>query len=186
MNKNCQNNFVAVLCGLLLIALPALGDVSAEYKLKAGLLFNIAKFVEWPATAHAYAASPIVIGVLGDDPFGPALEEIVRDRPINGRLVVIQRARRLEELPVCHVLFISDSERGRQVAILAQLGDRPVLTISESADFVSRGGVIRLLMEDQKVKFEVNAGAAEQAQLKISAQLLSLAKTVFHAKGGNG
>lgn len=169
----------------LLAALPVYGEVSPEYKLKALVLFNFAKFVEWPTQAYAEVTSPIVIGVLGDDPFGSVLEEIVKDRPIAGHPVVVQRAHRLEELPVCHLLFISASERARQAAVLAQLGDRPVLTIGESADFVSRGGVIRLLMEEQKVRFEVNAGAADQARLKISAQLLSLAKDV-HRPGAKG
>lgn len=162
----------------LLRAIPAQADVPPEYKLKAAFLFNFAKFVNWPPKVFVDTTTPIVIGVLGDDPFGTALEEIVHGRTINGRPLTIHRARRLEELPDCHLLFISRSEQKNMGDILTRLSERPVLTVSDTADFLNAGGAIGFLMEGQSIRFEIDAGTAERAGLKIDAQLLSLAKTV--------
>ena len=161
-----------------LLASQLHAEVSPEYKLKAAFVFNFAKFIEWPPQAFDGDTNSIVIGILGDDPFGTALEEIVHGRTINGRSLTIQRARRLEELKACHLLFISRSEQQKLKNILAQLAERPVLTVSDTPDFLDGGGAINFLMEGRNVRFEINAGAAERAGLKIDAQLLSLAKTV--------
>src|SRR2546422_11247568 len=91
------------------LAMPVFGEVSPEYKLKAALLFNFAKFVDWPPTAYADVSSPVVIGVLGDDPFDGALDEIVRGRTANGRPLKLLRSHRIGDLKTCHVLFISGS-----------------------------------------------------------------------------
>jgi hypothetical protein len=157
---------------------PARAEVSPEYKLKAAYLFNFAKFVDWPPGTFAEAKAPIVIGVLGEDPFGKALEEMVQARTINGRPLIIQRARQLDELKTCQLLFISRSEQQHLKNILTQLNERPVLTVSDADNFLDDGGTIGLLMEGRSVRFEINAGTAERTGLKIDAQLLNLAKAV--------
>src|SRR3989442_1769046 len=137
---------LALVAALWLRAGAAHADVSPEYKLKAAVLFNFAKFVEWPPKAFADEKSPLLIGVLGDNPFDDALDEIVRGRTINGRPVVVKKSKRVEDLMSCHVLFVSASEKGRQGQILAGLGGLNTLTVSDTDGFLAQGGVIQMKM----------------------------------------
>jgi hypothetical protein len=168
-----------LVCGMCAMTLCAsvrpAEAVSPEYKLKALVLFSFAKFVEWPPEAFSQPDSPIMIGVLGDDPFEEVLDQIVRGRTINGRPLVIKRSKRVQDLKSCNVLFISSSEQERESQILASLQGLPVLTVGETQQFLSNGGIIRLKMKQQKVRFNIRAQVAERAGLKLSSQLLSLA-----------
>ncbi len=175
-------------CGVLLLALLALlaprGDateVSREFRLKAAFLFNFTQFVEWPADAFASAEAPIRIGVLGSDPFGPALDEVVRGERVRGRPLEVVRAASAEQLRGCHLVFVGDSEKERTAAVVGALADTPVLTVSDNPDFASAGGVVRFFLEGAKVRFEINPDAAEQHRLKLSAQLLALGRLVPRA-----
>jgi hypothetical protein len=159
---------------MLLAVRPALA-VAPEYKLKALVLYSFAKFVEWPSDAFSQTNSPIVIGVLGEDPFGEVLDEIVRGRTINGHPLLIKRSKRVQDSKDCHVLFISASEAERESQILASLKGLPVLTVGETQQFLPDGGIIRLKVRQQKVRFTIRAQTAERAGLKLSSQLLSLA-----------
>ena len=160
------------------LSVPALAEVSPEYKVKAALLFNFAKFVDWPASAFADATSPVIIGVLGDDPFDGALEEIIRGRTANGHPLTVQRSKRVEDFKACHVLFVSASEKFRQPEIVAKLKGSSVLTVSDTDDFLAHGGMIKITLVERKPRLEIDAGAAESAGLKIQAQLLDLASLV--------
>lgn len=154
---------------------PTRAAVSLEYKLKALVVFSFAKFVEWPPETFGNTDSPLIIGILGDDPFEGLLEEIVQGRTINGRSLVIKRSREVEELTTCQILFVSASERDRESQILARLDGLSVLTVSDTEQFLSDGGIIGLKMKQQKVRFNISAPAAKRARLKLSSQLLSLA-----------
>lgn len=160
-------------------------SISKEYLVKAIFLRNFIQFVEWPDTLFQDASSPLVIGVLGNDPFGDALDKSIRDEKVKTHPLVVKRSRRLEELKPCHVLFICKSEEGRLDQILAALagGGGGVLTIGETDGFARRGGIINLFLQDNKVRFEINKDAADRSGLKISSHLLSLAKLVETAKG---
>jgi hypothetical protein len=151
---------------------------SKEYQIKAVFLFHFAQFVEWPATAFPDAATPIRIGVLGEDPFGAALEEAIRGETIRNRGLVILRSQRVEDLKNCHLLFIGRLAKGRADQILPQLNSAAVLTVSESEGFAARGGVINFYLEGNKVRFEINPGVAQRHGLKISSQLLSLGRII--------
>jgi hypothetical protein len=152
---------------------------TSEYELKAAFLYNFAKFVEWPAGAFSEASAPIVVGVVGDDPFKGSLDS-VEGKSANGHQVSIRRLSASQDLRSCHVLFVSSSERKRLDQIVASLGDASVLTVGEMEGFATNGGMIRLTMEDSKVRFEINAGTARRARLKVSSKLLSLAKRVIN------
>src|SRR5216110_957205 len=108
---------------LLLIGGGLLGAAApvSEYQLKAVFLFNFAQFVEWPPAAFAGDTSPIVIGVLGEDPFGAYLDETVRGEKVGNRPIQVQRYRRADEITTCHVLFISRSEESQLGQTLASL-----------------------------------------------------------------
>jgi hypothetical protein len=149
-----------------------------EYQVKAALLFNFIKFVDWPAEAFSDGGAPIVIGVVGDDPFGSALDEAISGKSIHGRPLAARRLRWGQDLRACHILFISASERKRLPQIIASLRGASVLTLSDIGQFNQQGGIISFILEASKVRFEINAGVAEQARLKISAKLLALAKSV--------
>jgi hypothetical protein len=153
-------------------------DPPNEYQVKGAFLFNFAKFISWPAEAFAGPSSPVVIGVLGQDPFGAWLDEIVQGERVNGRDITIRRLGIRESARDCHILFISESERRRLAEILEELDGASVLTVADMSEFTSAGGVIRLTKEDFRIGLEVNLAAADRAKLRISSRLLSLARIV--------
>jgi hypothetical protein len=150
----------------------------SEYQLKAVFLFNFTQFVDWPADTFSSADQPVVIGVLGDDPFGSYLDETVRGERVNNRSLLIRRYHSDKELGECQVLFISQSEAGRLDDILQRLNNRSVLTVSDSPGFGQRGGMVLFVMEDHHVRLRINADAAKAAHLTISSKLLRAADIV--------
>jgi hypothetical protein len=151
---------------------------SREYQIKAACLLNFAQFIEWPAAAFAKPDSPIIVGVLGDDPFGDALESTFRDESIQGRALLVRRARDLDDLKFCHLLFISKSEKARLTEILSGSIDTPAVTVGEIDEFAQRGGIINFYIDNAKIRFEVNPDAAQRKGLKIGSQLLKRARIV--------
>jgi hypothetical protein len=164
---------------LLLVVGPGMGlaesPTSLEYKVKGAFLLNFAKFTKWPADD-----SPITIGIIGEDPFGSTLDQLVAGETIGTRPIVVKRLAPSDDLSQCRILFIPKSVDAADV--LKHVVSPGVLTVGESEDFLDAGGVIRLLIEDKKVRFEVNMDAAERAHLTISSQLLKLAKTIKSLK----
>jgi hypothetical protein len=175
-----------ILRGVVLVSLLGLtGTVSAvqvraqadEYQVKAAFIFNFAKFVEWPGDAFS-DGGPLVVAVVGDDPFGGALDRI-NGSMANGRRLRIKRLRMGDNLRACHILYIAQSEARNVGKILDNVRGTSVLTIGETAQFNQSGGMIRFVIQNQKVRFEINANAASQVRLRISSKLLAL------SKGGN-
>jgi hypothetical protein len=166
---------------LSLVWLLSVGDGRAqesqptEYQIKAAFLFNFAKFVEWPPAAFAEATSPMVIGILGENPFGGDLERTIQNKTINNRSIVIKQLHSLAEATNCQVLFISTSEKKRLAEIFDGLRGTSVLTVGETDRFTETGGMINFVAEGNKIRFQINEVAAESAGLKISSKLLSLA-----------
>jgi len=164
-------------CGLL----TSTGSLKAsqpetvdEYRVKAVFLYNFAKFVEWPSYL---GSDTICIGVLGDDPFGDLLNQIVDGKTVNGRGFVIRHLK-LEQARQCQIVFVSASEKRNLRSILASLKGAGVLTVGETSGFAEMGGVINFQIVESKVRFEVNISAADLAHIKLSSKLLSLAKIV--------
>ena len=120
--------------------------------------------------------APIVIGVLGSNPFGSYLEDTVRGERVGGRAIDVQRYRRVEAVRTCHVLFVSRSESGKFDQILAGLKGRSILIVSDADDFSQRGGMIRLATVENKIRLVINNDAARAANLTISSQLLRSAE----------
>jgi len=149
-----------------------------EYQVKAAYLFNFLKFVEYPNDSFADPLAPIVIGVVGDDPFGSALPQVVTGKTVQGRDLVIRNYRDGEELRGAHILFISASEKKRLPMIFSNLHGSSVLTVADMEGFLDAGGMIQFLNENDRVRFAINLDATTQARLKLSSKLLSLAKVV--------
>ncbi|UFS69225.1 YfiR family protein [Geomonas sp. RF6] len=170
-----------LLCALLLMGLfvsraPAEETSAASApQVKAAFLYNFLKFTEFP---DAPASGTICLGVLGKDTFGDALDG-VRGKTARGRKVVIARFRRVDEVKECDVLFISESEKGRLPHVLRALQGTHTLTVGDQEGFCEAGGMINLISSRNKVGFEVNVGAANRARVRISSQLLKLARSVF-------
>jgi hypothetical protein len=157
-------------------------DASKEYQLKAAFLFNFAEFVKWPSNSFTAANAPFCIGILGDDPFGAALEATIRGEAINNHRLTVVRAQRIEDLKDCQLIFICHSEETHVGEILSQIDSKPVLTVSDADGFARNGGDIGFYLSGGKVRFEINPQSAQRCGLKISSQLLSLGKIV---SGGN-
>lgn len=163
----------------LLIPKAALGQDSAgEYELKAAMLYNLTRFVEWPASAYADAQAPTVLCILGRDPFGDALTSLAAKQTGSGRTVQIRHAPNDKETSGCHVVYISSSERKNIAQIFEVLKGANVLTVGEMTQFAARGGMVQFSLEEKQVRFEVNLDAASHAEMKISSRLLVLARIV--------
>jgi hypothetical protein len=153
-----------------------------EYQVKAAFLFNFAQFVEWPDSVFPSPDGPFYVGVLGDDPFGTALDDAVHGEAISGHKMVVQRSRQVADLKSCQMIFVSKSEKGRVPEILAAAGARPVLMVGDVSGFARSGGEINFFLEGAKVRFEINPVAALNCGLKFNSQLLSLGRIVTTAK----
>jgi hypothetical protein len=154
--------------------------IASEYQLKAVFLFNFTKYVEWPTAAFADTQAPMVIGVLGDDPFGTALDEVVRGEKVGGRALVVRRYTAKEEIKDCQILYISQSETSRMEQIVTSLKGRSVLTVGDFDKFTDRGGMIWLVTENNKIRLKINLEAAKAANLTISSSLLRAAEVTGH------
>ncbi|MBJ6727797.1 YfiR family protein [Geomesophilobacter sediminis] len=181
----------ALCCGAFLLLLGALtlwgppvrscaaeGGSVREYQVKAAFIYNFMKFVEWPAGEGVGTPSTITFGILGKDPFGEALDQI-KGKTAKGRRVVVVHFRRVEEVRDCDVLFIAESEKSRVVHILKGVQNARILTVSDLDGFCQAGGMISLVSAQSRIVFDINAGAANRARLRISSQLLKLARNVI-------
>lgn len=175
--------FLTLLLSIPLVTAPEgyAQDALSEYQVKAAYLFNFLKFVEYPNESFADPLAPIVIGVVGEDPFGNALPQVVIGKTVQGRDLVIRGYRTGEDLRGAHILFISTSERKRIPLILSTLRGSSVLTVADTEGFLDAGGMIQFLSENNRVRFAINVDATSRAKLKMSSKLLSLAKVI----GGN-
>lgn len=165
---------------LVLLAGTAVAQVPAsrEKQVQAVFLFNFAQFVEWPATAFSAADSPLIIGILGEDPYGLLLDEVVKGERINDRPLEVRRYRRPEEVGECHILFVSRSEQGRLERLVSDLKGRSILTVSDSEGSAQRGVMIRYVTERGRIRLRINLDAARDAGLILSSKLLRAAEIV--------
>ena len=148
-----------------------------EYKIKAAFLFNISKFVDWPSDTFSNESAPIVIGILGEDPFGDFLS-FVEGKTIKGRRVVVKYFNISQDVMRCHVLFICQSEKNKVSNYFPELNVNGMLTIGDMERFAQNGGMINLIKLDDKIHFEINVDAAENSGLVISSKLLNLARII--------
>jgi uncharacterized protein DUF4154 len=176
-----------VLRALALTLLLFAADGSAapdEYRVKAVFLFNFSRFVEWPDSAFAAPDSPFVIGVFGHDPFGPELDEVTNGESVNGRPLQIRRVASVEQARDCQILFIPSTEQVQLDAILAALDRRSTLTVSDLDGAATRGAMIRLVTDNNRIRLRVNVDSARAAGLTISSKLLRSAEIVSSGTRG--
>jgi hypothetical protein len=168
----------AILATLLAAPFAASQRPVDEYQLKAAFLYNFARFVEWPPEAFENPSQAFVFCVLGEDPFGHALDEVLDGRKIEGRVLTVRRISDARRARGCRLLFVSSSEPKSVLAVLAGIGDPGLLTVGESDSPAAEGMIIDFTLEDGKIRFVINAAGAERERLRVSSRLLSLATTV--------
>jgi hypothetical protein len=181
-NERGRARWVALLAAVAVLVGESGAQSAKEYQVKAVFLYKFAEFVEWPKEAFPDATAPLIIGVLGRNPFGPSLDEAVANETVNGRPLVVQRYRRSEEITTCHILFISESEAPRLEEIFAELKGRSILTVGDVDGFALRGGMVRLAAENGKTQMRINLQAAKISRLTISSKLLRAAIVVAPGK----
>ena len=145
----------------------------SEYEVKAAFLYNFAKFTAWPSPS-GQAEDVFTICILGDDPFGPALD-LLKGKPVDGRPVEVHRLTKPAEIGRCRMVFVGPPH-ARDIGSLAEkLRDQPVLTIGDGPGFVRSGGMIGFVLSDGRVRFEISPGRISPTGLTVSSQLLKLA-----------
>lgn len=162
---------------LFMIAGPARAQPTLEYNVKAALLLNFARFIEWPEGAFASAASPIEICVVAPNPFGDALERTLQGESVGSRPLVSREVRNAADSAGCHVLFVPASAEAQTPGLVRQSGPHAV-TVGESSRFEERGGAITFLLEGGRLRFSVNLHPVEERGVRISARMLRLASRV--------
>ena len=187
---------VAVVLLVLLVTSNASAESTSaqykEYEVKAAFMYNFLKFVNWPKEKMAQDNNEIIIGIIGDDPFGSAAD-IFKGKTIEDRKLVLKRFedarqlkemsendknKRTEELRKCHLLFICSSEQKYVRDIIDLVGSNGVLTVGDTENFIESGGIINFFLEDNKIRFDINLDSADKAGLEMRSQLLRLARKV--------
>jgi hypothetical protein len=149
-----------------------------EFELKAAYLYNFAKFTSWPEGTFADESAPIVVGVMADERVGAALSKLVKGHPLNRREVLVRTLTRGDDARGLQVLYIDKTQETVLQSMAPAFSRTGLLTIGESERFSQLGGTIRLLVEGDRLQFEISAAAAQRVGLSLSSQLLMLAKTV--------
>ena len=166
--------FFLALVAIFPIAMAAVPASSPEYEVKAAFLYKFGNFVDIPASA----GEPFVVTILGDDPFGDALDATVRDKSIGERRIQVRRTRNVQEAAASDIVFVSASEKPRMREILDALRHAQTLTVGDIDGFAAAGGMIGFVLDQNRVRFEINPRAAEQAGIRINAKLLALARII--------
>lgn len=179
MKHGSQTWFFVLLLILLFVRSASIQpQTSKEYQIKAVFLFNFTQFIEWPGSAFGEASDPFVIGIVGDDPFGPYLDETIRGENLDGHPLVVKRFKTPDEVEVCHILFVNMSDRDDIKNAFDRIKSHSVLTVGDVANFGKQGGMIRFITENNKTRIRINLEAAREADLTISSKLLKLAEIV--------
>lgn len=166
---------------LVSLALPAAADNSPrspEYLIKAAYLYNFAMFVEWPSDAFASPEAPLVIAIVGSDPFGSAIDHAVENKRISKRRIVVERVQAQQDLKHCQIVFVPASDRARIAELAQRLQSQPILIVDDAPEPGKRAGAVEFVVDDNKVGFAINLSQAKRSRLVISSKMLGLAKTV--------
>lgn len=158
-------------------------QAASEYQVKAAFLFNFGKFVQWPQSSFTNPQAPFWVCVLGEDPFGSALDDTLRGKAIDAHPVSVTRIKDAVSARGCQIVFVSASEKARLPAILGSLRAWNALVVGESEGFAASGGGIQFLLEENRVRFAINPDAIRRAGLQVSSRLLALAKIVHDVPG---
>lgn len=167
---------VIALMGAFTGLLTAAAAPPNEYALKSVFLYNFCRFIDWPDIAFTSPSEPLIIGVLGNDPFGSLLDEAVQGEHFRGRPIQIEHYRSPHEIGHCHLLFVTGPETARMSEILAATAGKSIVTVGENEGFLERGGMIALAADRNRVRLLINPNALRAARLDVSSKLLRVAE----------
>ncbi len=172
--------FYPILVALILVATLRLSAQQyTEYEVKAGYIYNFARFVTWPATAFTDPKSPIVIGIYGNPRSGEIIRLTIRNNTVDGRTFVIKYYNQPSQIQQCHILFVSDIPRTQVIDLLKEVRGKPILTVGDNiTGFCHLGGMVNFTPQFSAKRFEINHEAAIKSDLIISSKLLTLARIV--------
>lgn len=168
----------ALLCAALALAAPRPARATELNTTKAQMLWNIAKFVQWPEASLANSKGQIVFTILGEDDLAAELANLLSAKTINGKPVFVRFVRRAQDARGSQILYVASSELQHMDAVLMEVAGAPVLTVADTPAFAAHGGMVGFAPDSGKVRFEINVGHAERSGLRISAKLLALARVV--------
>ncbi len=147
-----------------------------EYQVKAAFLYNFTRFISWPSSAFNSPTAPFVIGIIGNDPFGSYLEDIIDQEKVGDHPLIVQRYHDIKDINNCQILYISMGDDNKIKEVIAGVAHKNVLTVSDAAKVVNRGGIINFFKDDNKLRVQINAAAAKAAGVEISSKLLKISK----------
>ena len=182
--RGIKGGFISALAAVLFMLAGALApsvataQASKEYQLKAVFLWRLAQFTQWPSDAFDSAESPIVICVLGENPFGDALNAAIAGETAHGRKLIVQQHRVVEQIKSCHVLYLTGAGPRQAKAIVAVLGGKSILTVRDDGVASAYDTIVGFLTEQNRIKLRINVKAATAARLVLDARLLRAAEIV--------
>lgn len=174
--KTARRTVCGIVAILAILSLCAQGLAENEYQVKAAFIIQFTKFIDWPDDAFKGDSEPFVIGIVGNDPFGSTMDNVAARQKAEGRSIVVKRFKADQDFTRCQVLYVGSNPK----AVFKKLRDAnsKCLTIGDSSDFVSSGGAIGFLLDQNRIRFDINLSAAKNAKLTVSSKLLSLARSV--------
>jgi len=178
LRKTAYQSFIVPLLACSTFFASAQSPVAPEYRVKAVFLFNFTQFIEWSPSSFISAQAPFVIGVLGENPFGSYLEDVVAGEKVNGHPLVVYHYKNTEEIKTCHILFINKAGINNLEDIRASIKGKNILTVSDATGFLKQESMIRFITKDNKIRIQINLEAAKEADLTISSKLLRIAEIV--------
>jgi len=176
------SKYLAILC--IGVFIPLSGNAQqSEYTIKAVFLEHFTRFIEWPESfENADPSQPFHLAVIGENPFGPILDQIYSEQKIKNRTVEVLYFSTPDEITDCHILFISSPNKEILSEILTHTKDKPILTVSDTEGFAEKGVLINFYLSGSRIKFEINEKAVHKSGLVMSYRLLSLARIVEQAR----
>jgi hypothetical protein len=176
-NRSHTFSKVAAVALVLELCLRSGADSApGEYQVKAAFIYNFTQFVEWPSDAFSSDGSPFVVAVIGDDPFKGILEQLMNDKQVGNRAIVIKHYSSADEIGRCQLLFIGANENEQLDAVLRKTAQNPVLTVGETDAMMSAGGGVHLYLDGGRMRFQINPEVLAGNRLKASAKLMKLAR----------
>ncbi|MEO8088244.1 MAG: YfiR family protein [Bacteroidota bacterium] len=148
-----------------------------EYQVKAVFLYNFTQFIDWPATSFNTPEEPFVIGIIGENPFGFFLDEVIAGEKFGTHPIIVKKFEEIHDISNCHILYINSSDAIWVGKILSSVSDKNMLTVSDAPNFSKVGGMVRFFTENKKIRLQINVERSKASRLNISSKLLSVSKT---------
>jgi hypothetical protein len=184
--RRCISSTLLLLATLGVGACAGAQAVADEAQIKAAFVYNFLKFVEWPAGAFAGPYSPVIVAIIGDGPTADATAHFLALQRLDERQIVVRRVKEDQSLVGVHAAFVTEHDPWKLSQVLDSAASAGVLSIGEGEEFAAHGGVIALLVESRRVRFDIDLDAARAAGLQISSQLLALTRIVYTTTNVSG